>query len=122
VRALARRDYEEAALCVREVAPDEDPTGRFPRFAPARFQESMAPFFEQYGELVFTPEARAASLTRIELAAAGRWEIEHTLVDPERDHLWRIAAEVWLDPDSVAEAAASGELDRPLLRLVEIAP
>jgi hypothetical protein len=122
VRALARRDYDEAALCVREVAPDEDPSGRFPRFDPERFQESMAPFFEQYGELLFTPEARAASLTRIELAAPGRWEIEHTLVDPERDHLWRIAAEVWLDPDSVAEAAASGELDRPLLRLVEIAP
>ena len=44
------------------------------------------------------------------------------MVDPERENLWRVAAEVWLDPDSVAEAAASGELDRPLLRVVEIGP
>jgi superfamily II RNA helicase len=122
VRALARRDFEEAALCVREVAPEEDPAARFPRFDADRFTAVMAPYFDQFGDLVFTPEARATNLTRIELAAPGRWEIEHTLVDPERDNLWRIAAEVWLDPDSVAEAAAAGELDRPLLRLVEIGP
>jgi superfamily II DNA/RNA helicase len=111
VRALAQRDWEEAVACVHpECGWSEE-----------RFSEAMAPYFEQYEELVFTPEARRSDLTRLQENSPGRWEIVHTLLDPEGDRFWFLEARVELDLGDVAALVESGELKRPLLRVGRIA-
>ena len=54
VRALAARDYEEAALSVRAADESDEP------WSPRRFEAELAPFYEEYERIVFEPRARAA--------------------------------------------------------------
>jgi len=65
VRALAVRDWEEA---VASVQPDPDAPGG--PWDETRFEEAMAPFFAEYGELIFTPEARRHQWTEIRPTAS----------------------------------------------------
>ncbi|HTO71075.1 MAG TPA: DUF3516 domain-containing protein [Myxococcota bacterium] len=104
VRALAAGDWEEAARCVHRD-PDEP-------WTPARFERALAPFREEYGEIVFTPRARANEWTRLEPDGPRRWRATQVLVDRADDNLWSVFAEVDL----------SGEHDPvgPLLRLDRI--
>jgi superfamily II RNA helicase len=111
VRALAQRDWEEAVACIHP-ASDWDET---------RLEEAMAPYFEEYGELVFTPEARRSDLTRISGTGPGHWEIVQTLLDPEGDRFWFLEARVDLDLRDVAALVESGALKQPLVRLERIA-
>ncbi|HVS64934.1 MAG TPA: DUF3516 domain-containing protein [Thermoanaerobaculia bacterium] len=111
VRALAQRDWEEAVACIHpESGWDE-----------ARFDEAMAPYFEEYEALVFTPEARRSDLTRITETGPGRWEIVQTLLDPEGDRFWFLEARVDLDLRDTAALVESGQLKEALLRLERIA-
>ena len=84
VRALARKDWEEAAD--RVFADATDP------WDAERFEAAMAPFFEEYGELVSGAEARLHHLTQLKSAGPRRWEVTHTLLDPKGDHTWAIFA------------------------------
>ncbi len=100
VRALSQADYAEAALCIAQD-PD-DPWDE------ARFQAALAPFYESYAEIVFTPRARLSSWTRIEPASAARsgadrreggtgpsrWEVSQVLLDPADDNFWCLEGEV----------------------------
>lgn len=106
VRALAEGDWEEAAESVRQD-PD-DP------WDAERFQEAMAPFLEEYGELVFTPEARQHRWTRIETTGPLTREVTQTLLDPEGDNLWAVHGEVDLH--------GLTEVEGPLVRVVRIGP
>jgi hypothetical protein len=104
VRALADRDWEEAAACVR---PDpEDP------WTAKRFELALADFFAQHGELVFNPAARSAEWTRIVPDGPRRWTITQVLLDPADDNDWFIAGEI----DLAVETEPVG----PLLRLSRI--
>ncbi len=104
VRALARRDWEEAA---ERVCPDQgDP------WDAARFESSLAPFFEEYGELLSGAEARLHHLTRLTSAGARQWGVSQTLLDPKGDHTWAVFAVVDLtDPNAP---------DGPILRIRRI--
>jgi superfamily II RNA helicase len=98
VQALARRDYEEAALCVRRDA--EEP------WDAARFEAALAPFFAEHAELVFTPAARQAHWTRIrplEPGRARRFEVSQTLLDPGGENFWSLEGELDLPPGSAPE-------------------
>jgi superfamily II DNA/RNA helicase len=102
VRALARRDWEEAAASVRRVPGAPEP------WTAERFEAAMAPYFEEHGELLFGPEARRHVHTRIreQAAEAGgrrRWEVTQVLLDPEGDHLWHVLGTVALDPEDALE-------------------
>lgn len=104
VRALADRDFEEAARCV--VQDPDDP------WEPRRFHSELAPFFEEYGEVVATPEARRPQWTTLREVAPQRFESMQTLVDPADENLWCLVAEVDLREDPAPEG--------PILRLRRI--
>ncbi len=104
VQALAARDWEEAARCVRQDA--EDP------WEPRRFHAALAPFFEEYGEIVTTPDARRADRTTIRQTGPRSWDVMQTLVDPSGDELWALFGNV-----DLSEPAAP---DEPLIRMQRV--
>ncbi len=106
VRALAARDWGEAALCVRPSETDP--------WDEERFESTLAPFFEEYGKMIFTPVARQAHFTHIEQRSARTWRVRQTLLDPEDDNLWHVDGEI--DAGVLEEASDPGH-DGPLLRL-----
>jgi superfamily II RNA helicase len=104
VRALARRDWEEASE--RVFADAED------LWDAPRFEAAMAPFFEEHGELLSGAEARLHHLTQLRSAGPRRWEVTHTLLDPQGDHTWAVFAEI-----DLMDASAP---DGPILRIRRI--
>jgi hypothetical protein len=107
VRALGRRDWEEAAAGVR---PDpDDPEGPW---TPERFEAAMAPFFEEYGDLELTPEARQAHWTVIDRQGPRSWRLRQTLLDSAGDHLWALEGRV--------ELGVGASLEGPLIHLQRI--
>jgi len=110
VRALSRQDWDEASAAVRHPASGED-EATLPWTA-ERFEETLAPFFESYEELVFGPEARRHAHTRIEKQGEGRWQVTQVLLDPEGDHLWHALGTVEIDETS--------EIDGPLVELLHL--
>jgi hypothetical protein len=80
VRALAARDFEQAVLCVKQ--DPEDP------WDAARFERELAPFFDEYQEIVFTPQARQNRHTLLASTGQRCWDVQQVLVDPEEDCLW----------------------------------
>jgi hypothetical protein len=104
VRALAARDYEEAA---RWVHPDPaDP------WDAARFETALAPFFAEYGAIAFTPEARRAHHTSLRGANPRRFDVAQVLCDASGDNLWALHGEVDLRQERDPEL--------PLVRLIRI--
>ncbi len=104
VQALAARDWEEAARCVRED-PDD-------LWEPRRFQAELAPFFAEYGEIVTTPDARRADRTTILNTGPRTWDVMQTLVDPQGDELWCLFGHVDLRQETAPEG--------PILRMRRI--
>lgn len=106
VHALAGRDWEEAAASIRQDA--EEP------WTDERFEQALAPFFEEYEELLFTADARRHQWTRIRATGERSWDVQQTILDPAGDNLWAIHGSIDLrDPDA---------LDGPLIRLERIGP
>jgi hypothetical protein len=107
VRALAAKDWEEAAASIR-LDPD-DPEGPWNE---ERFEAALAPFFADYGELVFTPEARRHRFTQVTKTGDRTWQVAQTLLDPQGDNLWAAQGTIDLrDPKTV---------EGPLVRLTRI--
>jgi hypothetical protein len=106
VRALAHKDWEEAAACVRQDEGD--------RWDAERFASALAPFFEEYGRLEFTPDAGLAHRTRVAAAGPRRWQVAQVLVDPAGDELWALHGEIDLSREKDPEG--------PLVRLLRIGP
>ena len=104
VQALAARDWEEAARCVRED-PDD-------LWEPRRFQAELAPFFAECGEIVTTPDARRADRTTILNTGPRTWDVMQTLVDPQGDELWCLFGHVDLRQETAPEG--------PILRMRRI--
>jgi hypothetical protein len=104
VRALAARDWDEAAAAVRQ-----DPDDPWP---PERFAAALAPYFEEHGEMPFGPEARRHRLTTIRPAGPRRWRVTQALPDPEGDGLWHVAGTV--------ELPADADLGQPLIAIERI--
>lgn len=97
VRALSIKDWEEAPALVHQD-PDEPETV----WDAERFESAMAHFFEEYGELLFTPDARRHRWTQIRPTGDRQWEVTHTLLDPQGDNLWAIQG--WIDLRNPEEA------------------
>lgn len=103
VRALASRQYEEAAHALRE---DDDP------WTAERLEAELAPYFEQHDRIVFEPRARTGDKTAIHERGPRLWDVQQTLVDPTDENTWSLQLEVDLR-DGVPEG--------PLLRLHHLA-
>jgi superfamily II RNA helicase len=85
VAAAARGDYEEAAGFARSAEGELDA---------ALLEQSLAPFLEEYGQILLTPEARRAHHTRIEPREPRLFHVSQVLVDPAGDNLWAIHGEI----------------------------
>ncbi|MDX1998471.1 MAG: DUF3516 domain-containing protein, partial [Thermoanaerobaculia bacterium] len=72
VKALAERNWEDAAAAVVQNA--EDPWDE------RRFETAMAPFWEDWGDLVATAEARRHKWTTIKKVGEREWEVEQVLL------------------------------------------
>jgi superfamily II RNA helicase len=119
VRALARKDWDEAAERVHQTPEASELAGEAAeaigteaRWDAARFESAMAPFFAEYGELVSGAEARLHHLTNLKSTGERQWEVTQTLLDPTEDHTWAIFAGIDLR-DGTAP-------DGPILRLHRI--
>jgi hypothetical protein len=108
VRALARRDWEEASERVHQPAD----AGAEERWDAERFESAMTPFFAELGELVWGGEARLHHLTRLRASGDRRWEVTQTLLAPDGDDTWAIFATV-----DLRDAHAP---DGPILRIERI--
>jgi hypothetical protein len=86
VRALARGEWEEAPLLVAQHGGDP--------WDAERFRAALAPFLEDYGELLFTPDARQARQTGLRAVEPRVWDVSQVLLDPEGDGLWAIHGRV----------------------------
>jgi hypothetical protein len=104
VRALARKDWEEAAERVCAEAGD--------LWDAARFEAALAPFFEEYGELLSGAEARLHHLTKLSSTGPRKWEVAQTLLDPKGDNTWAVFAEI--------DLTDAGAPDGPILRIRRI--
>ncbi len=104
VRALAARDFEEAELCVSQDPRDF--------WSAARFGQALEPFFEDYDEVVFTPQARQPRNTVLKSTGPRTWDVQQVLVDPEGDNLWCLQGAIDLE----GETSPTG----PLVRLRRI--
>jgi hypothetical protein len=113
VRALAARDWEEAAERVYQ-RPEGDEAAKDAgiRWDAERFESAMAPFFEEYGELVSGAEARLHHWTNLRPAGPRRWDVTQTLLDPKGDQTWAIFAGIDLRDGAAA--------DGPILRIERI--
>ncbi len=106
-RALSLKEWEEATALVKQD-PDDPQTV----WDAERFEQAMAPFFEEYGELLFTPDARRHQWTQIRPIGDRQWEVAHTLLDPQGDNLWAIQGLIDLrNPD---------EAEGPIVRVGRI--
>jgi hypothetical protein len=103
-RALAARDWEEAARSVHRD-PDEP-------WTPERFARALEPFRAEYGDVVFTPRARENQWTRLEPDGPRRWRATQVLVDRDDDNLWCLEGEIDLENERDPVG--------PLLRLTRI--
>jgi len=79
-----------------------------------RFEREMAPFFAEYGELLFTPEARRHQFTQLRRTGDRTWDVRQVLLDPQGDNLWAIAGDIDLRNPRALEG--------PLVRLRRIGP
>ena len=92
VHALAARNFEEAELCVCQDPHDF--------WSAARFAQALEPFFEDYEEIVFTPQARQTRNTVLRPTGPRTWSVQQVLVDPEGDNLWCVQGAVHLEGET----------------------
>jgi superfamily II RNA helicase len=95
VRALAQRDWDDAAIGTRQ-----DPEDPWP--AP-RFEQAMLDYFADYPELRFDHGARFPKFTLLESTGDRTWRVRQTLLDPEDDKLWAVEGEIDLRSDPFPE-------------------
>jgi hypothetical protein len=107
VASLARRDWEEAASCVRRSA--DEPSALV---EPDDFSNALEGFFAEHGDLVFDHRARLAEHTQISSAGDNRWQVVQVLLDPSEENLWCIEGRVDLSDDA--------SVDGPLIVVTRI--
>jgi hypothetical protein len=98
VASLARRDWEEAATCVRRAA--DEPSALV---EPDDFSAVMESFFADNEKLVFDHRARLAEHTQLSSTGDHRWQVVQVLLDPSDENLWCIEGQVDLSDDANVE-------------------
>ena len=96
--ALSRKDWEEAAACVRH------PSGESAALVTAEdFADAMEPFFAAYPELLFDHRARLTEHSQITPASDHTWQVVQILLDPEDENLWCVEGKVDLSDEASIE-------------------
>lgn len=89
LKALALKNYEEAAKLVRDDVDD--------LWTPERFEEVLEPYFEEYGSIRLDREARGANQLLLEWKGPRDLEFRQSILDPQGDNLWVIEGAVRLN-------------------------
>lgn len=89
LKALADRNYEDAAECVRDDVGEP--------WTPIALKQAMEPYFEQYTTIVLSPAARGARNTIITQQSQTRWKVTQKIVDPEDELDWVLEGYVELE-------------------------
>jgi Domain of unknown function (DUF3516) len=82
LKALAAKNYEEAARC---VAP-----GRSGEWTPAQIEGAMADYWAEYDAIMLDQEARSVKHTQVEQMDEQEWNVSQTVVDPQGENGWSI--------------------------------
>jgi superfamily II RNA helicase len=106
IRAIARKDYAEAARVV--TPPAETATMGAEVREAARIEAELAPYFEDHASIRVDPEARSPKHLTVDEGDA-TWRVRQALLDPEEDNDWFF--EVTIDLEHSRAAA------RPVLTL-----
>ena len=77
VKALSRREWEDAALAIRRTGDDD-------RWSPAEIEQTLAPFLETNGDVRFDAGARAANLTTVRKTGPHQWAVRQVLPAPPK--------------------------------------
>ncbi len=93
VRALAIRDFEEAAACVHPESPLDE----------AAIGAAMERYFADHASLVTDQRARTTDRTTIERLANHHFRVRQTLVDPDEDNFWFVEGEIDLRTNTAPE-------------------
>src|SRR5690606_16845873 len=91
VRALAEREYVEAATLVRQS--EDDP------WTPERLELALVDYYAEYPKIRFDHAARFPKHTLIRGEGGRIWSVRQVLLDPEDDNAWVIEGEVDLRGD-----------------------
>ncbi len=83
VRALARKDFAEAAALV--ALPEGAESRGESEWTAGRFEEAMRPFFGEHARLRTDPSARSPDKTRVTQPGRGTWEVEQLLCVDDAD-------------------------------------
>ncbi|MDA8019916.1 MAG: DUF3516 domain-containing protein [Thermoanaerobaculia bacterium] len=98
VRCLAEGDWEQATTSIRQGTE-----GAENHWTDERFQEALAPYLQEYGEIVFDHRARQAQHTRLEKTGPRQWSFHQNLLDPEDDCFWYLSGDIDLSDDKLFE-------------------
>jgi hypothetical protein len=104
VKALAAKEWEEAAACLR--ADVEEP------WTPERLEHALAPFYASHERMIADHNARQTQWTLIEPLEPHLFRARQVLLDPAEDNTWYLDARVDLRGDEDPEG--------PLLELHEL--
>ncbi|OJH34885.1 DEAD/DEAH box helicase [Cystobacter ferrugineus] len=83
VRMLGLRRYADAVALLRLDAGGEAWTA-------AKLEAAMAPYFEEHGSLVLTPQARRPAYTLLKETGPRQWDAQQRLLDPEGHGDWML--------------------------------
>jgi superfamily II RNA helicase len=104
VKALAVRDYEEAAAGVRSDVADA--------FDAERFEQALAPFYERHERIVADARSRQSQWTLIDPLEARVFRVRQVLLDPDDENTWFLEGRV--------DLRDGGDHDGPLVELLHI--
>ncbi len=104
VRALAARDWDEAAGTLRPGPDGEEPSA-------AELEAALAPFLEEHGAVGFDHRARLAANTTITKVGRHQWEVSQRLFPPSGARTEQFRVEGWRDEDEESAWAIEGRVD-----------
>lgn len=102
VRLLASKSYEDALSAIAN--PQE--------WSVEKFEQTFAPFYESFQELIADPRARSPQLTQIKKLSDTSYSVVHTLLDDQEENSWHVRAEI--------DLSVQREESAPFLDVLEI--
>jgi superfamily II RNA helicase len=105
LRALGQKRYPSALELLHL-----DPEGE--AWTAAKLEAAMAPYFEEHGSVVLTPQARRPAYTQLKETGPRQWEAQQRILDPEGHGDWML--------DCVIDLTDRKVDDGPLLTLRRI--
>ncbi len=89
VHALAAEDSAQGVVLTK---PGFDENGE--PWSEEGFRAALAPFREEYGDIVFTARERRSNFTTLKSTGPRTWDVIQVLADSAGDNLWALEGEI----------------------------